>query len=174
MCSSKKVNPPWSCNHQTLHAYDDAGRERALSHDRTAFCYFASAVVLNTKCTVTSDHSCNRKTSSEVLDCFRHRRLSWVSVPLVAEVSTVKNFNIAGHLLTFAAARSKDGLYEPALADSEREAVADLLQYLENVRTFDFLNFCVVSALDTDRFSARRDRFLFWGTAAIAQYLGLF
>lgn len=29
--------------------------------------------------------------------------------------------------------RSKDGLYEPALADSEREAVADLLQYLENV-----------------------------------------
>ena len=31
-------------------------------------------------------------------------------------------------------ARSRDGLYEPALADSEREAVADLLQYLENVR----------------------------------------
>lgn len=30
--------------------------------------------------------------------------------------------------------RSRDGLYEPALADSEREAVADLLQYLENVR----------------------------------------
>jgi vacuolar protein 8 len=30
--------------------------------------------------------------------------------------------------------RSKDNLYEPALADSEREAVADLLQYLENVR----------------------------------------
>jgi hypothetical protein len=26
-------------------------------------------------------------------------------------------------------------LYEPALADSEREAVADLLQYLENVCT---------------------------------------
>ncbi|MCJ1417114.1 Vacuolar protein 8 [Xylographa parallela] len=33
--------------------------------------------------------------------------------------------------------RSKDGLYEPALADSEREAVADLLQYLENVRAFN-------------------------------------
>ena len=31
--------------------------------------------------------------------------------------------------------RSRDGLYEPALADSEREAVADLLQYLENVHT---------------------------------------
>lgn len=30
--------------------------------------------------------------------------------------------------------RARDGLYEPALADSEREAVADLLQYLENVR----------------------------------------
>lgn len=30
--------------------------------------------------------------------------------------------------------RPKDSLYEPALADSEREAVADLLQYLENVR----------------------------------------
>ena len=31
------------------------------------------------------------------------------------------------------AGRQKDGLYEPALADSEREAVAELLQYLENV-----------------------------------------
>jgi vacuolar protein 8 len=29
--------------------------------------------------------------------------------------------------------KSRDGLYEPVLADSEREAVADLLQYLENV-----------------------------------------
>lgn len=29
--------------------------------------------------------------------------------------------------------RSRDGLYEPILADNEREAVADLLQYLENV-----------------------------------------
>ena len=29
--------------------------------------------------------------------------------------------------------RSKAGLYEPGLADNEREAVADLLQYLENV-----------------------------------------
>jgi hypothetical protein len=29
--------------------------------------------------------------------------------------------------------RARDGLYEPVLADSEREAVADLLQYLENV-----------------------------------------
>lgn len=30
--------------------------------------------------------------------------------------------------------KSRDGLYEPVLAESEREAVADLLQYLENVR----------------------------------------
>lgn len=29
--------------------------------------------------------------------------------------------------------RSRDGIYETTLADSEREAVADLLQYLENV-----------------------------------------
>jgi vacuolar protein 8 len=28
--------------------------------------------------------------------------------------------------------RPRDGLYEPILADSEREAVADLLQFLEN------------------------------------------
>ena len=33
--------------------------------------------------------------------------------------------------------RSRDGLYEPVLADIEREAVADLLQYLENVRRPD-------------------------------------
>lgn len=31
--------------------------------------------------------------------------------------------------------KARDGLYEPVLADSEREAVADLLQYLENVST---------------------------------------
>lgn len=36
-------------------------------------------------------------------------------------------------LLTSLAGRARDGLYEPVLADSEREAVADLLQYLENV-----------------------------------------
>lgn len=29
--------------------------------------------------------------------------------------------------------RSRDSLYQPELADSEREAVADLLQFLENV-----------------------------------------
>jgi hypothetical protein len=40
-------------------------------------------------------------------------------------------------LTDFAAGRPKDSLYEPALADSEREAVADLLQYLENVSPGD-------------------------------------
>ncbi|KAG6995526.1 hypothetical protein G7Y79_00044g079970 [Physcia stellaris] len=34
--------------------------------------------------------------------------------------------------------RPRDGLYEPALADTEREAVADLLQYLENRGETDF------------------------------------
>lgn len=41
------------------------------------------------------------------------------------------------HLLTSLptiTGRTKDSIYEPILADSEREAVADLLQYLENVR----------------------------------------
>ena len=48
-----------------------------------------------------------------------HGLLSSVSISLLTSVSV--------------SARSRDGLYEPALADSEREAVADLLQYLENV-----------------------------------------
>lgn len=34
--------------------------------------------------------------------------------------------------------KAHDGLYEPVLADSEREAVADLLQHLENVRVTRF------------------------------------
>ena len=37
------------------------------------------------------------------------------------------------------------GLYEPVLADSEREAVSDLLQYLENVRLSDGLSTEVVT-----------------------------
>lgn len=36
-------------------------------------------------------------------------------------------------MFDFVAGRQKDGLYEPALAESEREAVAELLAYLENV-----------------------------------------
>lgn len=39
--------------------------------------------------------------------------------------------------------RSKDGLYDPVLADSEREAVADLLGYLENVSALNRLQYRV-------------------------------
>jgi vacuolar protein 8 len=55
--------------------------------------------------------------------------------------------------------RSRDGLYEPVLADSEREAVADLLQYLENVwclapTHFDFMTLTEsVQRAETDFFS---------------------
>lgn len=45
------------------------------------------------------------------------------------------------------AAKSRDGLYEPVLADSEREAVADLLQYLENVRGQSFPQFVSLHVL---------------------------
>ena len=38
-------------------------------------------------------------------------------------------------LLNLEQGRSKDRLYEPALAETEREAVAELLQYLENAWT---------------------------------------
>lgn len=36
-------------------------------------------------------------------------------------------------------ARSRDGIYETTLADNEREAVSDLLGYLENVRARQFI-----------------------------------
>ena len=36
-------------------------------------------------------------------------------------------------LLSSHLGRSKDSIYDPVLADSEREAVADLLGFLENV-----------------------------------------
>ncbi|EEH15756.1 vacuolar protein 8 [Paracoccidioides brasiliensis Pb03] len=45
--------------------------------------------------------------------------------------------------------RSRDGLYEPILADNEREAVADLLQYLENRNETDFFSGEPLSALST-------------------------
>jgi hypothetical protein len=35
--------------------------------------------------------------------------------------------------IVYSAARSRDSIYDPVLADSEREAVADLLGFLENV-----------------------------------------
>lgn len=53
--------------------------------------------------------------------------------------------------------RSRDGLYEPALADSEREAVADLLGYLENV------GHCrIKSAPLLTNMIEGRNRFLLW------------
>ena len=60
---------------------------------------------------------------------------AWViAVHLVAKVSVQNHAVNVAMSLTILPGRSKDGLYEPALADSEREAVADLLGYLENVR----------------------------------------
>jgi len=41
---------------------------------------------------------------------------------------------LASSLTRSTVARSRDSLYDPVLADSEREAVADLLGFLENVR----------------------------------------
>lgn len=41
-------------------------------------------------------------------------------------------------------ARSRDGIYETTLADNEREAVSDLLGYLENV-SFSFGTAVLVS-----------------------------
>ncbi|CAK7240600.1 MAG: Vacuolar protein 8 [Sporothrix thermara] len=45
--------------------------------------------------------------------------------------------------------KSRDGLYEPVLADNEREAVADLLQYLENRNETDFFSGEPLRALTT-------------------------
>ncbi|KAK4935116.1 Vacuolar protein 8 [Elasticomyces elasticus] len=45
--------------------------------------------------------------------------------------------------------RPKDGLYEPALAEFEREAVAELLQYLENRAETDFFSGEPLRALST-------------------------
>ena len=53
--------------------------------------------------------------------------------------------------------RSKDGLYEPALADSEREAVADLLQFLENRTETDFFSGEPLRALSTLVYSENVD-----------------
>ncbi|KXH40343.1 vacuolar protein 8 [Colletotrichum salicis] len=53
--------------------------------------------------------------------------------------------------------RARDGLYEPVLADSEREAVADLLQYLENRGETDFFSGEPLRALSTLVFSENID-----------------
>lgn len=51
--------------------------------------------------------------------------------------------------LAFIQGRSRDGLYEPILADTEHEAVADLLQYLENRNETDFFSGEPLRALST-------------------------
>ena len=56
--------------------------------------------------------------------------------------------------------KARDGLYEPVLAESEREAVADLLQYLENVRQ-PLIEFTCTWAYDL---AAWRDGLLLWRT----------
>ncbi|OAA57187.1 Armadillo-like helical [Cordyceps fumosorosea ARSEF 2679] len=53
--------------------------------------------------------------------------------------------------------RSRDSLYEPVLADSEREAVADLLQFLENRGETDFFSGEPLRALSTLVFSENID-----------------
>ncbi|EFZ04263.2 vacuolar protein 8 [Metarhizium robertsii ARSEF 23] len=53
--------------------------------------------------------------------------------------------------------RSREGLYEPVLADSEREAVADLLQYLENRGETNFFSGEPLRALSTLVFSENID-----------------
>ncbi|KAI1262107.1 vacuolar protein 8 [Xylariaceae sp. FL1019] len=53
--------------------------------------------------------------------------------------------------------KSRDGIYEPVLADSEREAVADLLQYLENRGETDFFSGEPLRALSTLVFSDNID-----------------
>ncbi|RQM05236.1 hypothetical protein DH86_00001769, partial [Scytalidium sp. 3C] len=53
--------------------------------------------------------------------------------------------------------RSRDGLYEPVLAESEREAVAELLQFLENRGETDFFSGEPLRALSTLVFSDNVD-----------------
>lgn len=53
--------------------------------------------------------------------------------------------------------KSRDGLYEPVLAESEREAVADLLQFLENRGETDFFSGEPLRALSTLVFSDNVD-----------------
>lgn len=71
--------------------------------------------------------------------------------------------------LTTMLGRSKDGLYETQLADSEREAVADLLQYLENVSDRAGDKRCM-----PNRCVEGRNRLLFGRSASFPEHTGLF
>ncbi|KIW03723.1 vacuolar protein 8 [Verruconis gallopava] len=53
--------------------------------------------------------------------------------------------------------RSKDSLYEPVLADSERDAVSELLGYLENRAETDFFSGAPLEALTTLVYSDNTD-----------------
>lgn len=68
--------------------------------------------------------------------------------------------------------KSRDALYENVLAENEREAVADLLQYLENVRA-PFI-YPASRPSDADLPAARRNRLLFGRTSPGAEHTRLF
>ena len=65
--------------------------------------------------------------------------------------------------------RSKEGPYESALADNEREAVADLLQYLENVRVTDLWTMAWFNVR-----IASRNRLLQRRPTEVVEHFGLF
>ena len=69
-----------------------------------------------------------------------------------------------------------EGIYDSALADSEREAVSELLAYLDNVRlTYTLLNHISVRLLNPCLpFIASRYRFLFWRTPSSVEHFGIF
>ncbi|KAG5300750.1 armadillo repeat protein [Histoplasma ohiense] len=68
---------------------------------------------------------------------------------LTGTYSKIDRWCRISYLLAPIKGRSRDGLYEPILADNEREAVADLLQYLENRNETDFFSGEPLSALST-------------------------
>ncbi|OJD15051.1 vacuolar protein 8 [Emergomyces pasteurianus Ep9510] len=68
---------------------------------------------------------------------------------LTGTYSKIDRWCHISYLLAPIKGRSRDGLYEPILADNEREAVADLLQYLENRNETDFFSGEPLSALST-------------------------
>ena len=67
--------------------------------------------------------------------CFRNSQEKWAThAPLAVKVTLSSFEEMLMLLIRIMSGRHQGGLYEPVLADSEREAVSDLLQYLENVR----------------------------------------
>ncbi|RFU30065.1 hypothetical protein B7463_g6248, partial [Scytalidium lignicola] len=90
-----------------------------------------------------------------VLETNRQR---WVlAIQPAVGVNSPENLIGKTAYLTWIAGRSRDGLYEPVLAESEREAVADLLQFLENRGETDFFSGEPLRALSTLVFSDNVD-----------------